>query len=191
MRPTEESRECASLRKCWRQWAEIVELFARRRSTRGVVTPHEYQALHRDLIAVCRALAGTAEESKREFYQELENLVQPWLALHVLEQTPREILFNLLARCQLVEQVLGCRTWVNTLRRWALPLCALLAVGAGITLLVRNPDQVVYPVLDWGRDYWRVVCFALRRSSAFQQWAAAGIIAIAIAVFLMTRTARH
>jgi hypothetical protein len=190
MRPPDEAIDFATLRRCWRQWTAVVELFARRRPLRHVVAPQQYEALHRELLAACRTPAGMAAETKRDFYQDLESLVQPWLSLYVLEQTPRDILFDLFARCQQVERELGCRTWVDNLRRWALPLAALLTVAAGVALLVWTADRVLLPALVKLSDCWQVVWFATKRSSATQQWGAAGILAIVIAIFLLTRSPR-
>ena len=39
-----------ALRRLWRRWTSIVELYARRLPLRGRVNPRSYALLHRDLV---------------------------------------------------------------------------------------------------------------------------------------------
>ena len=98
--------EPATLQKSWRQWTAIVELFALRRSRRHVDW-QAYHDLHEELIEGCRARAAVADEAKRSFYRQMEDLVLPWLTPKALAQADREILFSLLLFCRQAEQELG------------------------------------------------------------------------------------
>jgi hypothetical protein len=50
--------ELAALRRHWRQWTALVALHVRPRQGASAVDLQEYQALHRELLAACRALAA-------------------------------------------------------------------------------------------------------------------------------------
>src|SRR4051794_8887263 len=102
MKPPVNSPELAALRRHWHHWTALVARHTRRQGAQ-VVSPQEYQALHRELLAACAAAAGAAEGTSRELYQRLEELARPWLTARVLELTDHEILLDLQARCQLAE----------------------------------------------------------------------------------------
>ena len=85
MRGQREAAELATLKRCWRRWTAVVNLFARRRGARHRVDPRAYDTLHKELLEACRAQEGTADEAGRAFYESLEDLAQPWLSVRVLE----------------------------------------------------------------------------------------------------------
>jgi hypothetical protein len=62
--------------------------------------------LHQQLLQTIRARAAVAEGPERDLYQELEELVTPWVSLRSLAREDREILGDLLAHCQHVERIL-------------------------------------------------------------------------------------
>src|SRR5262245_14730724 len=121
------------LRRCWRRWTAVVELFARRRGARRRIDRREYESLHAELLATCRALATDGEETERRFYEDLEMLAQPWLSPYILEQADREILFDLFHRCFEIGRQLGCWTWADALRRRAVVLTTMAASAGAVS----------------------------------------------------------
>jgi serine/threonine-protein kinase len=77
------------LRRPWRRWVQIVEALAGRRGCRGIGSG-AYQALYHDLLETCRADAAAQPQSP--IYQQIEELIKPWLTLHILSRTEPEIL---------------------------------------------------------------------------------------------------
>src|SRR5438067_612778 len=99
-----------ALRELWQRWVEVIRLFALRRGRRRWLSERAYQALHQSLIEACRSLASAADGEARAFYERLESIAQPWMALHILERAERDILFDLLQSSQQAGRELGRST---------------------------------------------------------------------------------
>jgi hypothetical protein len=190
MRRRQQSPEKMALRKCWGRWTEIVELFARRRAARKRVDLQAYVELHRELVNRCRALAGSANEVEAAFYRYLEDLAQPWLDLMVLARAERHILFDLLIRCQHVEEQLGGRNWSRAIRARGTPVALgalffttmLLCMGRFSVSLSTIPDRA----RGWSDDlYIRVI-----HSSDLERLFLVGLVLIAVSIYAVSRTAR-
>src|SRR5579864_1528173 len=130
------SGDLAALRRRWRKWTAMVELFARRRRRRRRVSFADYCRVHGELIAACKSLAESSEPAQRAFYEELAALAEPWMTPNVLARAERDIMFDLLLRCREAEHKLGGRAWSSVAPdlpgRVVLPLAiaaALLAVS--------------------------------------------------------------
>jgi len=95
--------ESGALWRVWRRWTAIVEYFARRQAP-AEVNLSNYGALHKSLVAQCRARAAKAQGPRREFYLRLARFVLPWMTLTALESTDRELLYSMLSYCQEFEQ---------------------------------------------------------------------------------------
>lgn len=191
MRPSNGGMELHALRRYWRRWTAIVELYARRRRGRGWLDPKQYAVLHGKLLAACRALAANGRESDRAFYLTLEDLARPWLSSSALEHADREILFDLFARCQEAGRLLRCWTWLDTVGRHAGLLCVLLLVAVAVVLLGAAGEWLWGPLLDWARDHWRMLVLAARHGDAPPWWAVAGgVVAVVGVILLFTRSAR-
>jgi serine/threonine protein kinase len=111
--PTEQVSECpieviapSGLRKAWHRWTRVVEIFALGLRSRRSPNQRAYESLHQQLLQTIRARAAVAEGPERDLYQELEELVTPWVSLRSLAREDREILGDLLAHCQHVERIL-------------------------------------------------------------------------------------
>src|SRR4051794_8857333 len=152
------SDELRALQERWHRWTAIVELFARHRRARCRVDEHAYCTLHREVIEGCRALARTADEAKRAFYQDLEALAHPWLTLAVLARENREILFDLLIRCRQAERELCGRPKAPAARGWTVPALAAVAAAVGAVLWTWIADRGWLPILnrvqDWSDVAW-------------------------------------
>jgi hypothetical protein len=190
MRSHDRTDHLRALRQHWRRWTEAVELFARcgRRRRR----PHldDYESLHRELLAACRALAAASEGPRRTYYEGLEELAGPWLTCRVLERTDRDILVDLLFRCRQVDAGLNGWTWLDLARRWHWLAAFLLAMVALAGVLGVTADRVLFPLGDWLADRWRALRPVLSQWTEPQGWIAAGIVAVLVAMYLLSRTAR-
>ena len=132
--------ERTTLAKLWRRWTAVIERFARKKRGRHRLSGPAYDALHQDLLHVCRSLADAADERGRSFYKGLESLAQPWLSPSVLEKADHEVLFDLLERCRQAERELNARP-----RAYLAPLCAWLTLALAAAV-------VWFALLDWVGD---------------------------------------
>jgi hypothetical protein len=178
------------LRRCWRRWTGVVELFALRRGARRRVGRDGYEALHAELLASCRALAADGVEAERPFYRALEVLAQPWLSPYALEQADREILFDLFHRCREAGRQLGCWTWADALRRRAGVLTALAVSGAAVVLAACTTG-LWRPPLTRLAETWRPLWLAVKQAAPGQAWLVSGVaVVVLIALYLFTRGPR-
>jgi hypothetical protein len=177
-----------ALHRRWRLWTAMVGALARSRTPR-CVDPREYETAHRELLQACGALAETADESRRPFYRDLQELVQPWLTPLVLQLTDRAILTDLLDRCQQVGRQLGGRGWGDVARRGAAwGLVALAAAGVGFVLW--QADWLRESVAEHAQGLWRQLRWALHQSGDGERWLIGGVAAAVLAVLLVWWSAR-
>src|SRR5262249_55744930 len=137
----------------------------------------------------CQALAETADESRRPFYRDLQELVRPWLTPLVLQLTDRAILADLLDRCQQVGRQLGGGGWGAVARRGAVwGLAALVVAGAGFVLW--QADWLRESVAEHARGLWLQLRWALHQSGDGARWLIGGLAAAVLAMLLIWRSAR-
>jgi hypothetical protein len=182
--------ELATLRRRWPEWTAVVERFARRRRMSRRVEVEGYLKLHRELLAVCRSLAGQADEARRAFYQRLADLVSPWLGPHVFERTDLEILFDLLDRCREVERELVGRTLRRLPRRLAWGALTAGAAACVLWLAVRAGGRWGDKVLAWLGEGWRELASAFKVSVEVPHVLIVGIIAIPVAMYVVWHSIR-
>jgi hypothetical protein len=102
----------------WRQWAAVVDLVAGGGKTQDVSAP-AYRDLRGRLLTSCRAALATARGARREVLQQLETLVEPWLAPQALAAMDPEALASLLLRCRQLDSAIGGAGHNSVLWRWA------------------------------------------------------------------------
>jgi hypothetical protein len=188
MKSLNHAPDLAALHRRWRLWTGMVETLAPSRTPR-CVDPREYETAHRELLQTCGALAETADESRRPFYRDLQELVQPWLTPQVLQQTDRAILTDLLDRCQQVGRQLGGGGWGDVARRGAVwGLVALAAAGVGFVLW--QADWLWESVAEHAQGLWRQLRWAVRQSGDGAPWLLGGVAAAVLAMLLVWRSAR-
>jgi hypothetical protein len=177
-------------RRYWRRWTSIVELFARRRRARRRIGFEEYESLHAELLAACRALASAGPEKEQPLYRVAEQLAQPWLSPQTLELAEPEILFDLFLRSREAGRRLGCWTWVHALQRWSGMLVGLGATLLGLVLLA-STSRLWSPVLDWLNDLRRALWLVLKRAGQGPWWFTVGVGVVGVVVlYLVSRRAR-
>jgi hypothetical protein len=180
-----------TLKKNWRRWTAIVDMFARRKRARLHVDAANYSTLHQQVVEACRSLAERVEAPRRVFYQHLEQVAGPWLNLRILEHGEKEILFDLMERCRQAEKELGGRGRAAAIRR-ALPGVLLFAAVAGLVLLAALASGWWTPVLAKIREWFGEVWFAVQHASLLQRAVAASVIVtLAAGYFLWHTTARR
>ena len=176
------------LRDRWGRWTAILSLFARDCPARRRLDPRAYAILRKELIAACRSLAE-ADGPDRPFYADLEQTVDPWLNLSVLEHTDCEILSALLRDCREVERKLNGRKWGPALiLHWG-PAMVVVVGGAVIGCVVWLLSMTAgLSVLDTLSDvswmiWWRIVSADIwQKSSAF------AVFVVLASIYLASRT---
>jgi hypothetical protein len=180
----------AELRKSWARWTEVVELFARRRAGRKQVDPRTYATEHRELLEKCRALAASANDVDAAFYRYLEDLAQPWFEPATLARGDRDILYDLLLRCQHVETQLGGRSWLRWLRspRAFVPAAAL--TFAIMLLWMGKSFVLLRAVFDAVRGWTDSLAYSITHSSDQTRLIVVACILIAVSMYTASRTAK-
>jgi serine/threonine protein kinase len=121
-----------SLLKSWRRWTATVACFARGRLSRRSMDLQAFTTLRNELRATLRARAAEVDGPERDFYLSIEALISPWVSLRSLAREDREILRDLLARCQEVERILGHRSWGVAAGGWLAAVSVVLAVALAL-----------------------------------------------------------
>jgi hypothetical protein len=177
------------LRDRWCRWTAILSLFAKKNPDRRRLDPRAYAILRNELIAACGSLAE-ADGPERLFYADLEQTVDPWLNLSVLEHTDREILSALLRDCREVERKLNGRKW-----RLALPLNwepARVAVGGAVIgcvvwlLSMTGGLWVLSTLSDVSNTIWSGIVSA----DTWQKSSALAVVFVLASIYMVSRTAR-
>jgi hypothetical protein len=179
-----------ALQQGWRQWTEIVELYALRRRARKHLDPAAYIALHRELIDRCRVLACSPNEVQAAFYRYLEDLVQPWLDLATLSRGERDILFDLLVRCRHVESQLGGRSWLRSVPAWGVSALAGALVFSIMLLWMGRFPVILKTALDLARGWSDDLYYRAIRSTDVERLFLIGCILVALSIYLVSRTAK-
>ncbi len=125
--------ETAQLRQYWKRWTKTVGGYALRR--RGRAAPEAFVDLRRRLLVTCRDLTSSALGEEKEFYEHLEGLVRPWAAPEVLARTDRELLYDLMLRCQEAERRLCGNDDGESTLGFAVKLTAAVVAGVVVALL--------------------------------------------------------
>jgi hypothetical protein len=135
-------------------------------------------------------MATSANEVEASFYRYLEDLAQPWLDPHTLATADRDILFDLLLRCQQAEHQLGRRSWLRALPSWATPLLVCASVFAIMLLYTGQSLVLLSTVLDRARDWLDVLFVRIIRSTDLERLLVVGLALIAVSIYAVSRTAR-
>jgi len=186
----EQPPEKLALGRCFHRWAANVDLFARRKAARKRVDPKAYVALHRELILHCRALAASGNEVEAVFYRYLEDLARPWLDPAVLDRADRDILFDLLIRCQQVEEQLRGRSWNRVLRTWGVPLFLGAFFFAIMLLCMGRFSVVLSTILNGTRSWSDELYFHVIHSTDAERLFVAGLVLTMVTIYVVSRTAR-
>jgi hypothetical protein len=162
----------------------VVELIARRRPGRHLVDPRAYEVVHQELLDACQAAAGALPRLQE--YEELAELVRPWMTLQVLKDTDREILYDLLLRCQEAERRLFGRAWAGGLGRgaaWVLAVLALVVLGSGA-------GNWLSPLGERLGQRWTGVDVLNRWAGEPHAWIAASFALAGVFIYLVSRAVR-
>jgi hypothetical protein len=129
-------------------------------------------------------------EEKKTFYEEIEQVIRPWLNVEALIQADKEILVEMLQRCRRAERVLSGRPWLRVNRRWLKPVLMVLAGALSLA------------VLTWAAVRWQLllqstfkgaryqITVGIDRMGVSERWMAGGTIAVIVAMILLSRTAK-
>jgi hypothetical protein len=182
----DELKKRVELRRRLERWREVVELYARG----GRVDPGKYAAVYGQLLQYCREMAQESPDGQKRFFEDIEQVVRPWINIQALIQADREILVEMLQRCRKTERVLSGRSWLRVNRRWMKPILMVLVGGASLVV-------VVWAAIRW----WLLLkgtfkgarfqlTMAIDRLGVGERWIIGGSIAIIVAMILLSRTAK-
>jgi hypothetical protein len=187
MRLSDQSRERRELHRFLERWRTVVE-----RHARGLRSdPGKYAVLYGEVVRRCRGLAAAAGEEHKALYEDVEKLLQPWLTSEALTRAEKDILIEVSQRCRQAERSLDGRPWLRAGRRWARPVLKTLFIGA------------LAGVLGWAWHQWGQllqstykgarfeITMALGRLGVGERWILGGAIVIAIAILVLSRTAKN
>jgi hypothetical protein len=158
------------MRDLWWQWVNLVETVARDSEARArtPLAPDKYCRLHSALLKALHDHAEEADTGQKEFYLELASWVQPWLTVDALVQTDRQILGDLVRRCERAGEKMGRRPPRPLPWRWLIGLTFVLLVVFVATIA----DVGTVFVAPWSRELMRT----WRRWVVMEQWLAAAAI---------------
>jgi hypothetical protein len=182
----EELKKRLELRRRLERWREAVELYAR--GTRG--DPRKYAAAHGQLLQYCREMAQVAPDQQKKFYEEIEQVARPWINVQALLQADKEILVEMLQRCRHTERVLRGRSWLRVNRRWMKPILMVLVGGVSLAVLVWAAVRWWLLLKGTFKGARFQITMAVDRLGVGERWIIGGSIAIIVAMFLLSRTAK-
>jgi hypothetical protein len=174
------------LRQSLREWIAIVKRCAYGRGARLRIRPETYKALHERLVEACRSQAGAAEPGTWRFFWKLGEMIRPWVTLESLAMANREILYDLLARCQHAQRECEGRSWQFAPGGRVLPILLVL----GVVVVGWLVDRFVYPFWDRLDSWMNEVWFTVNQTLDLQWWVVGGAILALLLMFLVSRSAR-
>lgn len=122
----------AGLLKSWRRWTATIASFARGRLSRRSTDQQAFTRLRNQLLVTLRARAAEVQGPEREFYVHLEGLISPWVSVRSLAREDREILRDLLARCQQAERILERHSAAGAAGGWLAVVSLVMAVASAL-----------------------------------------------------------
>jgi hypothetical protein len=174
----------------WQRWTDIVELFAHRRLARRKVRPREYHVLYQELLEKCQALEQASEDTEREWFVQLQEIVQPWLTVQSLNRADLAILHSLLDVCRQVSRRLGVDK-----RRWGIGQGAVrilvpmgLAGGIALAALTGYLGEPAWQAGQWVLEETAPFRAVLTSLGSGTKIFLCGLVVVGISLFLVSRT---
>jgi hypothetical protein len=185
------------LRDCLTRWTEVLSLFERSDPARHRLDTHAYAALRDELIAACRLCAVRArllagrDDPEGAFYAGLEEVVKPWLDLHVVEKTDREILASVIEHCKQVESQLKGTNWKPAASSRRLPPVAIVVGGtlifALICLIVMAVD---FTSLGDLREATDTLWLKVKLAESWLKWSAVAVVVALVLIFVVSQSTK-
>jgi hypothetical protein len=185
------------LRDCLTRWTEVLSLFERSDPARHRLNTDAYAVLRDELIAACRLCAvrarllGGPADPEGAFYAGLEEIIKPWLDLHVVDRTDREILASVLEHCRQVEGQLEGTTWKPAASSRRLPPAAIVVGGtvifALICLVVMTLDLSSLSAL---RDATDTLWLKIKLAESWLQWSAVAVVLALALIFVVSQSTK-
>jgi hypothetical protein len=175
----------------WRQWTDVVGLFAARADERFSVSAERYGMLYAELAHLCRAQADTPGQAGSDVAAQCREILAPWVTLDALQWTERDIIRNLWDRSRQIEQMLGGRKGRACGRRRAVWLVgAALAAAAFLAALWSGGRAPGSSPLDVARGWLRLAERAVRSAGPEQAVVLGGALVALVVGVVVWRSAR-
>ena len=91
------------LSQAWRDWTGIVRLVTEKGSAAGPSSESAYRQIHQELTTLLTSLAaqsGEHDSPKSDLYEQMKDLIRPWMTLSALRDVDDWLSKNLLLQCQ-------------------------------------------------------------------------------------------
>jgi hypothetical protein len=185
------------LRDCLTRWTDVLSLFERSDPARHRLDTDAYAALRDELIAACRLCAvrarllGGPADPEGAFYAGLEEFVKPWLDLHAVDRTDREILASVLEHCQQVERQLKGTKWKPAASPRRLSPVAIVVGGTVIFALV----CLVVMAIDLSslgdlREATDTLWLKIKLAESWLKWSAVAVIVAMALIFVVSQSTK-
>ena len=179
------------LKSSWQEWTAIIESFARRTGARRRVDPQDFHNLRERLLTICQQQSVAADEADGLYYHELENLVQPWLDVRVLEHADREILLDVYLRCRKVEDDFGGRNWARFARQHAPKFLFAAAVACVLIVAAALASGMLDPLWRHAKAWWVLTERFAQANIGVPPWILVGAAVTAVFIIVISRLTRH
>ncbi|MGO8746487.1 MAG: hypothetical protein ACLQNE_10905 [Thermoguttaceae bacterium] len=131
------------LAKMWRQWSDIVCLFARQQRARDRMDRQAYHELYTELLAAIREHQQAAEPSTEALFRRMEKLLVPWVSLGSLQFADREVTHRLMLECRAIQEGLDEGCGIRT-KHWFM----MFSLIAGIALTTMSVGRLLGQRID-------------------------------------------
>jgi hypothetical protein len=184
------SPNASQVARLWRQWTEVVGLFATHDPGRLRVEASSYVALYRDLLHACAVGLATADAAMGKRLQTMIDLATPWLTAHSLDVADRDILHGLWAHCRGLNTEFNGYDWRGVLWRYRTPFLWLAAILVMSFFFAVTAEWTWDPLVHWVVSAWGMAWIAFKRLPTVTRWLAVGVTVSAVGFFLLARTTR-
>ena len=184
------------LRDCLTRWTDVLSLFERSDPARHRLETDAYAALRDELIAACRLCAVRARllggsDPEGAFYAGLEEIVKPWLDLHMVDRTDREILASVMEHCKQVEsQLKGAKWKPEASSRRLSPV--VIAVGGTVIFALICLVVMAIDLSSLGelREATDTLWLKIKLAESWLKWSAVGVVVALGLIFIVSQSTK-
>lgn len=174
------------LARKWQNFADVIRLFAEKRSSRNEITQEKYRSIHDALLqAVGKEDAALPEQC--DVLHEIKQLAEPWVNVESLKQADTALMKDLAKRCDDLSKQLANRRSVKLSAGVSLAILVGVFVGAFVLVMGMDVWTGLYDGLfDGSRGIIGEWVDAVERNrDNSRSWLIAVVVAMAISVIAL------